>query len=99
MVTVKQSSGEKPVIVVEARIESRFWTLDARASICKFPVVGSSRLASTRLPTPLATRPRSAGKLARLSTPDNGRQAGNGGQVRASSPLNNIHFDSKADRP
>ena len=51
--------------------------------------------ASTRLPTPPATRPRSTGNLVRLSMSDNGTQAGNGGQVPASSPLNGIFFDLK----
>jgi hypothetical protein len=67
-------------IVIEARINARLSKLETRVSSIKLRD-------STRLPTPLDAQPSSAGELMLLPMPDNGGNAGNGGQVQASSPL------------
>jgi hypothetical protein len=68
-------------IFVEARIEARLSKLETRVSSIKLRD-------STHLPTPLDARPSLCRELTRLPTPDDDGHAGNGGQVRASSPLN-----------
>jgi hypothetical protein len=61
------------VIVLEARI-------DARSSETKLEHPVSYQRASTRLPTPMVTRPSLAGELARLPTAINGMQDGMAGR-------------------